>query len=159
MPKKTVTTRGGTQRNKPRVKVQKSFELVRQLSDEQGQEQEQEPEAVSSAEPTAVSVSTMVAPEIKENKSKSKRVASSEVKQSESTSIDTGTVTAPKGSAAARLAARRHGVQKAQQRAAATLITAEHYAYVRRDLMFIAILAVIMFSAIIILHFVPGIGS
>jgi len=157
MPKKTVTTRGGTQRNKPRVKVQKSFELVRQVSDEQ--EQEQEPEAVSSAEPTAVSVSTMVAPEIKENKSKSKRVASSEVKQSESTSSDTGTVTAPKGSAAARLAARRHGVQKAQQRAAATLITAEHYAYVRRDLVFIAILAVIMFSAIIILHFVPGIGS
>ncbi|MFL5592820.1 MAG: hypothetical protein ACJ797_21105 [Ktedonobacteraceae bacterium] len=157
MPKKTATTRGGAQRNKPRVKVQKSFELVRQVSDEQ--EQEQEPEAVSSAEPTAVSVSTMVAPEIKENKSKSKRVASSEVKQSESTSSDTGTVTAPKGSAAARLAARRHGVQKAQQRAAATLITAEHYAYVRRDLVFIAILAVIMFSAIIILHFVPGIGS
>ena len=159
MPKKTATTRGGAQRNKPRVKVQKSFELVRQVSDEQGQEQEQEPEAVSSAEPTAFSVSTMVAPEIKENKSKSKRVASSEVKQSESTSSDTGTVTAPKGSAAARLAARRHGVQKAQQRAAATLITAEHYAYVRRDLVFIAILAVIMFSAIIILHFVPGIGS
>ncbi len=157
MPKKTATTRGGAQRNKPRVKVQKSFELVRQVSDEQ--EQEQEPEAVSSAEPTAVSVSTMVAPEIKENKSKSKRVASSEVEQSESTSSDTGTVTAPKGSAAARLAARRHGVQKAQQRAAATLITAEHYAYVRRDLVFIAILAVIMFSAIIILHFVPGIGS
>ncbi len=157
MPKKTATTRGGAQRNKPRVKVQKSFELVRQVSDEQ--EQEQEPEAVSSAEPTAFSVSTMVAPEIKENKSKSKRVASSEVKQSESTSSDTGTVTAPKGSAAARLAARRHGVQKAQQRAAATLITAEHYAYVRRDLVFIAILAVIMFSAIIILHFVPGIGS
>ncbi len=157
MPKKTATTRGGAQRNKPRVKVQKSFELVRQVSDEQ--EQEQEPEAVSSAEPTAVSVSTMVAPEIKENKSKSKRVASSEVEQSESTSSDTGTVTAPKGSAAARLAARRHSVQKAQQRAAATLITAEHYAYVRRDLVFIAILAVIMFSAIIILHFVPGIGS
>ncbi len=159
MPKKTATTRGGAQRNKPRVKVQKSFELVRQVSDEQEPEQEQGPEAVSSAEPTAVSVSTMVAPEIKENKSKSKRVASSEVKQSESTSSDTGTVTAPKESAAARLAARRHGVQKAQQRAAATLITAEHYAYVRRDLVFIAILAVIMFSAIIILHFVPGIGS
>jgi len=159
MPKKTATTRGGTQRNKPRVKVQKSFELVRQVSDEQEQEQEQEPEAVSSAEPTAVSVSTMAALEIKENKSKSKRVASSEVKQSESTSSDTGTVTAPKGGAAARLAARRHGVQRAQQRAAAALITAEHYAYVRKDLVFIAILAVIMFSAIIILHFVPGIGS
>jgi len=161
MPKKTVTTRGGAQRNKPRVKVQKSFELVRQVSDEPAQEpeQEQEPEAVSSPEPTAVSVSTMAAPEIKENKSKSKRVASSEVKQSESTSSDTGTVTAPKGGAAARLAARRHGVQRAQQRAAAALINAEHYAYVRKDLVFIAILAVIMFSAIIILHFVPGIGS
>ena len=165
MPKKTATTRGGTQRNKPRVKVQKSFELVRQVSDEleqepeQEQEQEQEPEAVSSAEPTAVSVSTMAALEIKENKSKSKRVASSEVKQSESTSSDTGTVTAPKGGAAARLAARRHAMQKAQQRAASALITAEHYAYVRKDLVFIAILAVIMFSAIIILHFVPGIGS
>src|SRR5947207_6593551 len=161
MPKKTVTTRGGAQRNKPRVKVQKSFELVRQVSDElePEQEQEQEPEAVSSPEPTAVSVSTMAAPEIKENKSKSKRVASSEVKQSESASSDTGTVTAPKGGAAARLAARRHGVQRAQQRAASALITAEHYAYVRKDLVFIAILAVIMFSAIIILHFVPGIGS
>ena len=159
MPKKTATTRGGTQRNKPRVKVQKSFELVRQVSDEPEQEQEQEPEAVSSPEPTAISVSTLAALEIKENKSKSKRVASSEVKQSESTSSDTGTVTAPKGGAAARLAARRHGVQRAQQRAAAALITAEHYAYVRKDLVFIAILAVIMFSAIIILHFVPGIGS
>ncbi len=115
MPKKTATTRGGAQRNKPRVKVQKSFELVRQVSDEPAQEpeQEQEPEAVSSAEPTAVSVSTLAALEIKENKSKS----------------------------------------------AAALITAEHYAYVRKDLVFIAILAVIMFSAIIILHFVPGIGS
>ena len=63
------------------------------------------------------------------------------------------------GTAASRLAARRQAVQKTQQRAAATLITAEHYAYVRRDLVVIAILAFIMFAVIIGLHFVPAIGG
>ena len=58
-----------------------------------------------------------------------------------------------------RLAARRQTAQKTSQRSPAALITAEHYSYVRKDLIFIAILAVIMFSVIIILHFVPGIGS
>ena len=66
--------------------------------------------------------------------------------------------TAPK-SAAARLAARRQSGQKIQQRSAPALITAEHYSYVRKDLVFIAVLAIIMFAAIIVLHFVPGIGS
>jgi hypothetical protein len=66
--------------------------------------------------------------------------------------------TAPK-SAAARLAARRQAGQKNQQRSAPTLVTAEHYSYVRKDLVFIAVLAAIMFATIIILHFVPGIGS
>src|SRR2546421_8122583 len=153
MPKKTVAARGGAQRNKPRVRVQKSIELVRQPSDERGQGQEQE--TVSNAEPTAVSVSTVAAPAVKESKSSVTR----ETRQSESRNSDTGVAAAPKGSAAARLAARRQASQKAQQRNAVSLITAEHYTYVRRDLLFIAILAVIMFSAIIILHFVPGIGS
>jgi hypothetical protein len=63
------------------------------------------------------------------------------------------------GSAATRLAARRQTTQKTPQRSSAPLITAEHYSYVRKDLIFIAILAAIMFSVIIILHFVPGIGS
>ena len=62
-------------------------------------------------------------------------------------------------SAAARLAARRQSGQKSSPRSAVTLITAEHYSYVRKDLVFIAVLALIMFAAIIILHFVPGIGS
>src|SRR5205823_6531074 len=145
MPKKTAPARGGAQRNKSRARVQKNFELVRQTSDEQEQEQEQE--TISSAEPTAFNVSTMLAPEVKESKSKS--AATAEVKQSESKSSDTGTAAAPKGSAAARLAARRQATQKVQQRAAVSLITSEHYAYVRRDLVFIAILAAIMFSAII----------
>ena len=161
MPKKTVAARGGAQRNRPRVRVQKSIELVRQASDERGQdqEQEQEQETVSDAEPTAVSVSTVEAPEVKESRSKNKSSVTREIRQSESTNSDTAVAAAPKGSAAARLAARRQASQKAQQRNAATLITAEHYTYVRRDLVFIAILAAIMFSAIIILHFVPGIGS
>ena len=163
MPKKTVAARGGAQRNRPRVRAQKSIELVRQPSDERGQEreqeQEQEQETLSDAEPTAVSVSTVEAPEVKESRSKNKSSVTRETRQSESTNSDTGVAAAPKGSAAARLAARRQASQKAQQRNAATLITAEHYTYVRRDLVFIAILAAIMFSAIIILHFVPGIGS
>jgi hypothetical protein len=62
----------------------------------------------------------------------------------------------PKGSAAARLAERRRTAQ--QKKSGVALITPEHYAYVRRDLMIILILAIIMFSVIIILHFVPGIG-
>lgn len=66
-------------------------------------------------------------------------------------------VAAPR-SAATRLAARRQAAQKNLQRTAVTLISAENYAYVRKDLLFIAILALIMFAVIIILHFVPGIG-
>ena len=159
MPKKTVAARGGAQRNKPRVRAQKSIELVRQPSDERGQEQEPEQETVSNAEPTAVSVSTVEAPEVKESRSKNKSSVTREIRQSESTNSDTAVAAAPKGSAAARFAARRQASQKAQQRNAAALITAEHYTYVRKDLVFIAILAAIMFSAIIILHFVPGIGS
>jgi hypothetical protein len=139
---------------------------VRQVSD--SDEQEQKQETANSVEPTAASVSTMATSDVKQDKSRaargakqsgraSKSSAAGEVKQDESASSETSTV--PKGSAAARLAERRHVVHKAQQRAAASLITSEHYAYVRRDLVYIAILAAIMFSAIIILHFVPGIGS
>ena len=61
---------------------------------------------------------------------------------------------APK-SASARLAARRQAAQKTQ-RSAANLIVAENYGYVRKDLIFILILAIIMFSAIIALHFILG---
>ena len=60
---------------------------------------------------------------------------------------------APK-SASARLAARRQATLKAQQRVGATLITPEHFGYVRRDLITIAVLAFIMFIAIIVLYYV-----
>ncbi len=65
-------------------------------------------------------------------------------------------VAAAKGSASARLAARKNSQRSPRNQAA--LITAEHYSYVRRDLAFIAILAAVMFIAIIVLYFIPGIG-
>src|SRR5437868_8796176 len=162
MPKKTPAARGGAQRNRP--KVQKNIELVRQVSSA-----EQEPESSTSADLASASVTAVATPpetkqsETKKSETRRSETRQSENKQAESAVSATGnapipTSNAPKGSAAARLANRRHVAQKAQQRAAATLVTAEHYAYVRQDLIFIAILAAIMFAAIIILRFVPGIG-
>jgi hypothetical protein len=158
MPKKTTTARSGAQRNRPRV--QKSFELVRQSSDEQ----ELEPVESISEEPTPVSVSTMAPPtEVKPVEKKETPVAvssaaSTPTVSTSATSSTSSTTLTSKKSASARLAAQRQATRTQQQRAA-SLITAEHYAYVRRDLIFIAVLAIIMFAAIIILHFVPGIGS
>jgi FtsZ-interacting cell division protein ZipA len=60
-------------------------------------------------------------------------------------------------SAASKLAARRQAGRAAQRSAA--LVTPEHYAYVRRDLMIIMILAAIMFATLIVLHFVPALGG
>ncbi len=158
MPKKTATARSAGQRNRPRV--QKSFELVRQNSDEQ----ELEPVESISEEPAPVSVSTMApAEEVKPVEKKETPVAvsgavSTPAVSTSATSSTSSTTLPSKKSASARLAAQRQATRTQQQRAA-SLITAEHYAYVRRDLIFIAVLATIMFAAIIILHFVPGIGS
>lgn len=178
MPKKSAATRSGAQRNKP--KVQKSIQLVRQTveeiepSIEKEVDTSAEEEAQTSDELTPTSVSTIAALDStsesteKESvknansttarKKASAQLVTSDI-QSEEASVVNSTVTAPKGTAASRLAARRQAVQKTQQRAAATLITAEHYAYVRRDLVVIAILAFIMFAVIIGLHFVPAIGG
>jgi hypothetical protein len=58
--------------------------------------------------------------------------------------------TAPsKGSAAAKLAARRQAAANKAQRNAAVLITPEHFSYVQKDLITVAILAVIMIAIII----------
>ena len=125
----------------------------------------------------ATSVETMIAPKAKSANTTrrrsttapkvgetSARAATSVVKREEQEKEaeeqeKSEVATAAPKSAAARLAARRQSGQKNQQRSAPTLITAEHYSYVRKDLIFIAVLAAIMFGAIIILHFVPGIGS
>lgn len=168
MPKKSTSARGGAQRNKP--KVQKSFELVREPQGQSIDEQVIEEEnagAVEEPSEAAVAVSTMEAPEPRKRVRSSTKLAAQEKKSESSaetkvlpeTPATESVSTAPKGSAVAKLAARRQAAQKSQQRAAATLITAEHYTYVRKDLRFILILAIIMFAIIIALHFVPGIGS
>jgi len=131
MAKKTTHSRSTTQRNKP--KTQKSIELVRQTSTENSVESKSEPEEESNG---AV-ITTAKTEELEKKETKS--VAS--------------TTSTTKTSASARLAARRQASQK-QQRSAATLITAEHYRYVRNDLIYIAILAAIMFSILIVLFFV-----
>ncbi len=143
MPKKSATVRAGTQRNK--LKVQKNFELVRPKTTEASREQPAITE-VPGTVPIGITTST------REKYTTSKKQAISlELEQQEENKN-----TIPKGSAAARMAAHRRATQKAQQRNIASLITSEHFTYVQRDLITIAILASIMFIAIIVLYFTIG---
>jgi hypothetical protein len=153
MPKKTAASRSGTQRNRPRA--QKSIEVVRQTSPE-----EQESVAEEKTEATPESYATTSRPSKAATRSTTRattktRIAPPEEAQEEQ--VEQENPAASKGSAAARLAARRQG-QRSQLKSAATLITAEHYSYVKRDLTIIAILASCMFVAIIVLYFILARG-
>lgn len=172
MPKKTTHARSGAQRGRTK---QKSFELVRPDSNKNALktiERDEEAEVVASdvvdmeeVEEESVQEEAPAAP-ISVNKGP--RNAATRATASDSDDKASGgaagraaaTVTTDNEprSAAARLAARRQAAQKAQ-RTPVSLISAEHYGYVRKDLIFILILAIIMFSAIIIMHFVPAIGG
>lgn len=176
MPKKSTPARNGVQRTKP--KTQKSFELVRPTSQVQELEDEEivtmpeetSPatrstatiEAESSSDLDALptvpnkrvrssNVATEVAPARSVPAKATKKTLEEPVAATSKESEEMPIAVVPKGSAAARIAANK-AVQRTK-RSSASLITAEHYSYVRRDLMFIAVLAVIMFAAIIILYF------
>ncbi len=187
MPKKSVAARSGAQRQKPRA--QKSFELVRPEVEERDDEIQlgtvpaarseatelvtPKPQDNRQSARTAKSVSAVASEPIVENESES--VLATVPKASNSTRLaakSTSTAaakpetksesvltTVPKASASTRMATRRQGTQRAQQRSSATLISAEHFAYVRRDLVIIATLAILMFAAIIVLYFVFGRGA
>ena len=164
MAKKTASARSGASRNKPRP--QKSVQLVRPIStatelevDDSEEETTGTVATSTAAEPT-VEAEVEEVEEVAEVKEPKAAKAVKEVKapRVEATKPVVETTAAPK-SASARLAARRQTAQQTQKRAPATMISAENYKYVRKDLIFIAILAAIMFSAIIILHFVPAIGG
>jgi hypothetical protein len=169
MPKKTASARGGASRNKP--KPQKSIQLVRPDATVKNdvavnendiqQDESSEEETTLAASTPALTSKAAVASAATVSKTEVATSKKSEIEsvpsQKEQTAVDSSA--ANKGSAAARLAARRQAVLKPQASRNASLITAEHYAYVRRDLIYILILAIIMFSAIIILHFVPAIGG
>jgi cobalamin biosynthesis Mg chelatase CobN len=151
MPKKTTYSRNTAQRAKPK---QKSFELVRPVSDDNVLETVENSEEL---EATDVETLESEVEETSEQESSPKRVSS----KAAATAAATATVTssAPK-SASARIAARRQARQgtqpKTQQRSAANMVLAENYSYVRKDLLFILILAIIMFAIIVVLHFVIG---
>ncbi len=178
MPKKTAHTRSSVQqRRKP--KTQKSIELVRPVSVEEEIEHEDDAEPGS----VGVATSTVEAPESDSEREKApapvspkkketttspksskpsspkveKAPALKAAQENEPGEVVEETVPASRPSASARIAARRQTTQKTQR--TVSLISAENYAYVRKDLIIIAILAAIMFSAIIILHFVPAIGG
>lgn len=164
MPKKTASARSGASRNRP--KPQKNIQLVRpdsastatknDIQDESGEE-ETTLAAPTSKATTASTATASKAEVATTKKSEKKSVVESETASGEKDVVDTST--ASKGSAAARLAARRQSALKQQVQRNASLITSEHYAYVKRDLIYILILAVVMFSAIIIMHFIPAIGG
>ena len=141
MPKKTAYSRSGAQRSSKTK--QKGFELVRPTSDDTVLETVESNEETEAVEDVAVSEA--------EEKAEVEELASAKVSIP---AASTPVSSVPK-SASARMAARRQAAQKAQ-RSSANLILAENYGYVRKDLIFILILALIMFSAIIALHFVIG---
>ncbi|HJT59744.1 MAG TPA: hypothetical protein VJ761_24760, partial [Ktedonobacteraceae bacterium] len=158
MPKKTAHTRSSTQQRR-RPKAQKSIELVHPVSVEDKSENQDD------VEPTSVGIATSTAPvlEIESEKvaaptSRSKKETASSLKSEKSSSpkvekapvlrteekdepaeVAEETVPAPKASASARIAARRQAAQKTSR--TASLISAENYSYVRKDLVIIAILA------------------
>jgi hypothetical protein len=171
MPKKTTASRSGAQRNRPRA--QKNIEVVRQkapieqeaVTDEQIESSLEDypvtpaptsaKTTVSQSNEATPSPATMPAKSTTRTATKTRTVPP-EVRE-EPVEQESPVSVAPKGSAAARLAARRQG-QRSQLRSGATLISAEHYTYVKRDLVTIAILASIMFVAIIVLYFILARG-
>ncbi len=161
MPKKAIPARTGVQR--VNVKAQKSFELVRPVTESSKQEAEEIVE--KSAEETSITTAGSTAstldalPTVPKKRARASSVITEDApvvpvapkKEAEAP------VVATKGNASARLAARKN-IQRTQ-RSSAALITAEHYSYVRKDLIFIAVLATIMIAALAVLYFVPGIGA
>jgi signal-transduction protein with cAMP-binding, CBS, and nucleotidyltransferase domain len=140
MPKKSASARATAQRAKQ--KTQKNFELVRPIKDEPSSPEEDIQQPTST--PTIASITKPLAP--------------SGTSSPVAVESPVATSSAP-ASAATRLAARRQSQQRQQQRATSSLITAEHYSYVRKDLLYIAILAVVMLAAIIVLYFMIGINA
>ncbi len=158
MSKKTTTARRRLQHNKP--KAQKSFELVRPASigteAEKSGAIEAEENIITEAEESNTTETKAPTTTTKQEKARTSGSAAAAVTQPAEPKTQERQTTPAPGSASARLAARRQAAQKLQQRSATTLITSEHFAYVRKDLLRIAIFAVVMFTAIIVLYFTLG---
>lgn len=154
MPKKSPATRA-VQRQK-----QKSFELVRPATESDADDimytetDIDTPDTQTSAVNATAAETTPEPARTAEKKVATPAAATTAVTE---LPIPPSSVSAPttKASASARLAARRQSSQRAQQqRNASAMITAEHFAYVKRDLTLIGSLAVVFIAAIIVLYFV-----
>lgn len=163
MPKKTAYSRSGAQRNKTR---QKSFELVHPVSEGNELETAESNEEANVVEAEKAEGGVVEEREVEEEEAEEKEEevaekvgkrasASMSAKVSTPAPVATAPASSAPKSASARLAARRQTAQKTQ-RSPASLIVAENYGYVRKDLVFILVLAIIMFSVIIALHFILG---
>jgi predicted RND superfamily exporter protein len=166
MPKKSAAARSGVQPQ--RARGQKSFELVlpEVATDESEATRDEQVEAPLNEQFDDTPAIAAAPKQAKNSSQKVKntsaiatatREAETKPEAAPTTVTNTTTSTRPSGapkSASARLAARRQATLKAQQRTGAAMITPEHFSYVRRDLITIAVLACIMFIAIFVLYFV-----
>jgi hypothetical protein len=155
MPKKSPAARA-VQRQK-----QKSFELVRPATESDADDITYTETDIDAPDTQASAVSAIPTETTPEpvRKTAEKKVATPAAATTAVTElpITPSSVSGPttKASASARLAARRQSSQRAQQqRNASAMITAEHFAYVKRDLTLIGSLAVVFIAAIIVLYFV-----
>jgi hypothetical protein len=174
MPKKPANARGNAQRN--RTKAQRSVQLVRanaaaaknpgNITENEEIEEERTSAVATSVAPAIdtevdeetveeVEATPSPAPEVvksaRDTKASKATKEPATPKTSTADTLPVSTHSAPR-SASARMAARRQQQQSAvKTRQAANLVTAEHYAYVRRDLILIAVLACIMFGTLIVL--------
>ncbi|HEY7417116.1 MAG TPA: hypothetical protein VH593_18155 [Ktedonobacteraceae bacterium] len=157
MPKKSSSGRSGSQRQ--RTRAQKGVELVRPTSEENTSEAVEEKQQVKESVATATATPETPKTETSKAESKSNRASTAisepaEAPKSEPKTAAPETVPPKAGSASARIAAKRHTTLRVQRNV--SLISPEHFAYVRRDLIFIGILAIIMIGAIITLYFMLG---
>jgi hypothetical protein len=162
MPKKSAAARSGVQPQ--RARGQKSFELVlpegatNESAATRDEQFDDTPTIAAAPKQTKnssqkVKATSAIATAIPETETEIETKNASAPTTSTNNSTSARTTGAPK-SASARLAARRQATLKAQQRAGVSIITPEHFSYVRRDLVTIAVLACVMFVAIFVLYFV-----
>ncbi|HEX4203753.1 MAG TPA: hypothetical protein VHZ51_06075 [Ktedonobacteraceae bacterium] len=165
MPKKTVVRGGAQQKSRNQRYVKHVYKAPEKQTSEASQSTVEE-QPTSIAETATTPAGTRPEEQSASSVETATVSASAETKSGKQSASRAATIAAPAevkaeeapkaSSASARMAARRQGSQRMQQRHAASLITAEHFSYVKRDLKFIAALAIIMIVAIIVLYIVLG---
>ncbi|GHO43148.1 hypothetical protein [Ktedonospora formicarum] len=163
MAKRSATARRNAQRQK--TARTKGFELVLPETEESEEEsslaeteataeaeQEEQLAVASETESEDVDAEEVDKPIIEEKKTRSKKATTATKAETKEVEPEIAPAT---GSARARLATSRQNKARGQ-RAAAQMITVEHFTYVKRDLITIAVLATFLFAVIIFLYVAYG---